>query len=128
MDINTIREHYDNGEYTVRISPSSIRTLPDDYVFDENKSIKQNRAMVIEHNTHIKELKQHWRDEQNKLYKQLTEDVVDYITDNYNISKKQAYIIESFVYQEKHAFMSDYFNAIDTFAELVEEILNITDR
>jgi hypothetical protein len=37
--------------------------------------------------------------------------------DNYGLTEKQAYQVESFTYLEKHAFMCDYFGYIDTYAD-----------
>ena len=39
-------------------------------------------------------------------------------------NKKQAEIVENYVYIEKHSYMGDYFSAIDEVAEMVEKVLN----
>lgn len=121
MDISEIREKYNNGDYMYKMEiPLKIH---DGYIFDENLSVKRNREMVAEHNRKVSDMQKEKMMKQNELFCKLTEDVVEYIVDTYNINKRQAYFIESFVYTEKHAFMSDYFSYIDEVAEMVENIL-----
>ena len=63
----------------------------------------------------------------NELHSKLRKDVIEYIINVYNMSESQACIIESWVYNEKHSFMNDYFNGIDEIAELVESVLNANE-
>ena len=123
MDIVEIREKYDNGYYDYCISIP--RKVKEGYVFDENLSVKRNREMVAEHNQKIDDMLKEKRNNQAKLNKQLTDDVVTYIVDSYNISEEQARIVEKFVYTEKHSFMCDYFSWIDEVASMVEEIVEV---
>lgn len=123
MDIVEIREKYDNGYYDYCISIP--RKVKEGYVFDENLSVKRNREMVTEHNQKIDDMLKEKRNNQAKLNKQLTDDVVTYIVDSYNISEEQARIVEKFVYMEKHSFMCDYFSWIDEIASMVEEIVEV---
>lgn len=123
MDIVEIREKYDNGYYDYCISIP--RKVKEGYVFDENLSVKRNREMVAEHNQKIDDMLKEKRNNQAKLNKQLTDDVVTYIVDSYNISEEQARIVEKFVYMEKHSFMCDYFSWIDEVASMVEEIVEV---
>jgi hypothetical protein len=92
-------------------------------VFDEELSVKRNREMAEEHNQKVEDMKKEKQNRQNELNWQLTKDVVAYIVDSYDISEEQAYIVERFVYVEKHSAMCDYFSSIDGVAEMVEEVI-----
>lgn len=123
MEITEIRKKYDAGDYTYK-HPEILHKVGADYVFDENLSVKRNHELVVEHNQKVDELRKEARKKQNQLNQQLTEDVVDYITDSYNLNEMQARIVEHFTYNEKHAFMCDYFSYIDIFAEFADQLIN----
>jgi hypothetical protein len=125
LHINDIRKLYNEGHYTYKDSTNcDKRRLPEDYVFDENLSVKRNREMVKEHNDEVEHFKRIKQSRQADLDRKLTEDVVAYIKENYNLTEAQARLVEMFTYQEKHSFMCDYFNYIDTFAEFADDIVN----
>lgn len=123
MNICDIRAKYDNGEYTVHMD-NTLTLLPDNYIFDDELSVRRNKEMVEEHNSRIRELKAAERAKQAELHRQLTEDVVDYIKECYTLNDKQARAVESFVYQEHHSFMCDYFSYIDIFASFADDVVN----
>lgn len=123
MDIIEIRNNYYNGFYTCRMEiPARVK---DNHVFDENLSVKRNREMVVEHNQNVERMKKEKMDKQTELYRQLTNDVVTYIVDSYDMSEEQARIVERFVYAQKHSFMCDYFSWIDEVARMVEEVVEV---
>lgn len=123
MDISEICEKYNNGDYTCHIEiPAKLK---DGYVFDENLSVKRNREMVVEYNKEIDEARKENNRKQAELYKQFTNDIVEYILDSYDMSEEQARIVERFVYNEKHSFMCDYFSYIDEVAYMVEDIVRV---
>ena len=123
MDINEIRAKYDAGDYTDK-TPIP-KKISEHHVFDEELSIKRNRELIKEHNEKVDKLREEAQKKQNMLHWQLTDDVIKYITDNYNLSEPQARAVERFVYQEHHAFMCDYFSNIDTFADFASELINM---
>ena len=123
MNISDIRKKFHEGGYTVCMDiPSKVS---DSHVFDEDLSVKQNRQMVVEHNAKVDQLRQQKNDRQNELSRQLSNDVIRYILDNYDIAETQARIVETFIYQEKHSSMTDYFSYIDSLCQMVEEVLKI---
>lgn len=123
MDIIEIRDNYYNGNYTYNMEiPARVK---DNHVFDENLSVKRNREMVAEHNQKVEDMKKEKQYKQAELYRQLTDDVVDYIVDSYDISEAQARIVERFVYTEKHSFMSDYFSWIDEVSRMVADVIEV---
>ena len=127
LHINEIRELYNKGHYTFKLPESvDMKTLPPDYVFDEELSVKRNRELVEEHNSRVVDLKRKKQAGQEDLNRQLTYDVIEYIKENYDLTDAQARIVEMFVYREHHSFMCDYFSYIDTFAEFADDIANIS--
>ena len=129
LDIREIRKRFEEGYYTYKLPDEiSLKTLPVEYVFDENLSVKRNREMVLEWNNRVKEQKLLKAEGQANLNKQLTQDVVNYIHENFNLSVEQAKVVEAFVYSEHHSFMCDYFSYIDTFAELADDLINLSEE
>ena len=123
MDISEIREKYNSGYYKCQIEiPAKVK---DNYIFDEDLSVRRNREMVAEHNEAVEIIKKEKQNKQAELYQQLTNDVVTYIVDSYDLSEEQAHIIERFVYAEKHSSMCDYFSYIDDIAYMVEDIVKV---
>lgn len=126
LDIYEIRANYDNGAYTYKANiPQKVKP---DHVFDEELSVKRNRELVQEHNDSVDQM---WRDKTKKqaqLDKQLTADVVAYITAQYNLTEHQAKLVESFVYQHHHSFMCDYFGYIDTYADFAFRLVEPRGR
>ncbi len=122
LDIDEIRVNYNKGVYTYNVDiPKKVKP---DHVFDEELSVKRNRELAQEHNDNVD---RQWRDKnriQCELDKRLTYDVVVYMMENYDLTERQAKIVESFVYQHYHSSMSDYFGYIDTFADLADDLVN----
>lgn len=123
MDISEISKKWDAGGYTH--NADIPRKVKDDYIFDEELSVKKNRELVKEHNRKVDELRAEAQKQQNLLYWQLTDDVINYITENYYLNEAQARKVERFAYQEHHSFMCDYFSYIDTYASFAMELLNL---
>lgn len=121
MDINEIREKWNNGGYTYKADIP--KKVSEDHVFDEELSVKRNRELVIEHNQRVDELRAEAQRQQNLLHWQLTDDVINYIITNYELNPVQARKVERFVYQEHHSFMCDYFSYIDTYAGFASELM-----
>ena len=123
MNINDIRKKFNDGGYTVKMDiPNKVA---DNYVFDEELSVKKNRELVIEHNKKVDELRKEKNDYQAELSRQFTYDVIQHILNSYDVSETQARIIEAFVYNERHSSMTDYFSYIDTLGAMIEEVLKV---
>ena len=127
-DIEDIRKDYNNGKYTASYpkdnNGAAVVKLSSDYIFDEELSVKRNRELVEEHNQKVAEIRDLKRQKQLELNKKLTEDVVEYIVESYNLTYKQARMVESRVYSDYHSCMCDYFSCIDTFAEFADDLVN----
>jgi hypothetical protein len=115
MDIDEIRNKYNAGEYTYKVDiPKKVKP---DHVFDEELSVRRNRELAQEHNDNVDQMQRDKNRKQRELSEQLTKDVVEYIMAYYDLTDRQAKIVENFVYQHHHSFMCDYFSYIDTYAD-----------
>ena len=122
MHIDEIRNSYNRGEYTYKVDiPKKVKP---DHIFDEELSVRRNRELVQEHNDNVDQLQRDKNRKQRELSEQLTKDVVEYIMAFYDLTEKQARILENFVYDEHHSYMGDYFTYIDTFASFADDIVN----
>lgn len=131
MSIDEIKDDYNKGHYTVSSAyypefraGEFTKILPENYVFDEELSVKRNKELVAEHNQKVVDINNKKREKQRELDKKLTDDVVNYIIENYNLTDKQARIVEKRVYNDHHSCMYDYFTYIDTFAEFADDLVN----
>lgn len=129
--IEDIKENYQKGLYTVSSayypefrSGELTKILPENYVFDEELSVKRNRELVAEHNQKVVDINNKKREKQRELDKKLADDVVNYILENYSLTDGQARIVEKRVYTEYHSCMYDYFTYIDTFAQFADDLVN----
>ena len=121
MDINEIQDAYWNGDYNYKMQiPEVVSYL---HIFDENLSVKRNREMAMEHNQMVYAMQKEKQIKSNELHCKLANDVVEYIANTYDMNENQARIVERYVYNRHHSFMSDYFAAIDEVAEMVESVL-----
>ena len=125
MDLSYIYTKYQRGDYTYKLDiPKKVW---DDHVFDENLSVKSNRERAKAHNEEVERRRKYRSEMQAVLDKQLTDDVVEYITDNYDLTEAQARKVEHFVYEEYHSCMYDYFSNISTYAEFADNLVNARD-
>lgn len=123
MDIREIIEKYRNGDYSHHIKYGN--KVAENYVFDEELSVRRNREMVAEHNARVTAERNEAYAKQAELIKKLAKDIRCYITENYAITYQQATKIERFCYEAKHSDMYDYFSYIDTIADFVESIVSL---
>lgn len=124
MDIQEIKKEYFNGNRYKQLRPT-LKTYSEGYVFDENLTVKENRELVTKHNEEYrKEAKQLNKENVRKL-NLFTEDVVEYIVDEYHFNKAQAKSIEQKVYSKYNDSMYDYFGTIDEVCDWIREILDM---
>ena len=121
MSIEEIRRAYNNKEYQYDVKIPA--PLAPSHVFDENLTIKENKRLIEEHNASIEAMKKEKVAKNAELSRKLTQDVIDYLVGEYGFTEAQAQKVQNYVYIEKHAFMGDYFSAIDDIAGFVSEVL-----
>lgn len=73
----------------------SERKVSENYVFDENRSVKWNREQVLLHNERCEQAKENWRAERNYLIRKAVDKILEAIqeTSDYNMSKEEAKLI-----------------------------------
>jgi hypothetical protein len=125
LDIDEIRNKYNAGGYTYIVDIP--RKVKPDHVFDEELSVRRNRELAMEHNDNVDQMNRDRNRIQGELNERLTTDVVEYIKAYYDLSERQARILENFVYQHYHSSMCDYFGYIDTFADLAFQLLPVKE-
>ena len=123
IDIQDIRDAYWAGHYDYKMQIPEV--LNPYYVFDDNLSVKKNREMVIEHNNNVEKMREEKRIKSKECRDRLANDVVKYITNTYDINESQARIIERYVYDKEHSYMSCYFDSIEEACELVGAVLSV---
>ena len=124
MDIQEIKQEYFNGTRYKQLRPT-IMKYADDYVVDENLTVKENRE-------HVHKLNEEYRKEAERIRKEnidklnlFAEDVVEYIVDEYHFTEAQATAIEQKVYDDYNDSMYEYFTSIDEVCEWIREILDM---
>lgn len=72
-----------------------VKSLPDNYVFDENKSVKWNKEQVKIHNEDCERRLEEWKVEHRKLYKAAVDGLIKAIQEEatYNMTKEEATVI-----------------------------------
>lgn len=121
MTLSEIKQRYEENYYEVK--RPSIRKYDYGHVFDENESVKWNRDRLIKHNETVdREMKEYF-DSCYAKEKELEKDVCNYISSEYEVSYKQAELIQAYVWEEYHSCMSNYFYYIDEIAEFVKNVI-----
>lgn len=125
ITIEKIRSIYEKGGYSATYP--TREKVPDNYVFDENMSVKWNREAVQRWNEDVKEAKNRYYSLTNEYLKELFEDIAQYLCNNYSkINHAQGLFLTEHCYEEYHSCMSDFFYNIDYVAEFYETMLDLS--
>lgn len=124
MNYETIINNINSGAYNNKMKYPMDAFLSENYIFDENLSVKENRKMVEEHNQKIKDEKQKYRNESNRLEKLFERDVINYLTSTFNINVAQAELFFINAYNDSHS--SGYGEVLNTVNEMVGRYLEIS--
>lgn len=121
--IDEIKTMYSDGKFTRGYHNESLRRLPDDYVFSENLTIKENRDRIRQHNQEVDQTIRDWQKDQNELTLYMRSLVRDAMVEYYSMNEQQAEIVEEHCWSEYHHCVSDYLCEADIAGELIEEVL-----
>ena len=124
MDYETIINNINSGVYDNEMKYPMDAFLSENYIFDENLSVKENRRMVEEHNQKIKEEKQSYRNENLRLKKLFERNIISYLTSSFNINVAQAELFFINAYDDSHS--SGYHEVLNTVNEMVGRYLEIS--
>lgn len=95
--------------------------LPNDFVFDENKSVKWNREMVIKTNSETEERKKLKRDFEFVGKDIIKESIIKDIVKYYNLTEVSARLIHSKVAEEACNGDIDYMDNIDWVISMIDD-------
>ena len=115
-----------NTVYDLPIIPDDMKLLPEDYVFDPDKSVSWNKLQVTGHNLEYQN-----RCEELKFIRSAKIDewktaVMSYIQSNsiYPITSSQAQIIYAKAYEDGHAYgLYDVLINVDELIEFLNELM-----
>lgn len=129
ITVARIKEKFYNGDYQTKLPyVSGRKKYEEGYIFDEEKSVKWNKAHVVEENKRIAQAVKDYHEDSNRLAKTFTEDIIIALNSEYNLSCKIAKEIEARVYTEKHHNMAEYFDSIVETADIVQFALNSAEE
>lgn len=124
MDIQEIKKEYFSGTRYKQLMPTKMK-YAEDYVVDENLTVKENRERVHKLNEAYRNEAEQVRKENIDKLTLFAEDMVEYIVNEYHFTEAQARAIEQEVYSEYNDCMYDYFGGVDKVCSFVREILDM---
>ena len=121
MDISTYCEEVKLAIDRLVHGIEYTKRLPSDFVFDENKSVKWNREMVIKTNSETEERKKLKRDFEFVGKDIVRESIIKDIVKYYNFTEASAKLIHGKVEEEACNGDIDYMDNIDWIIGLTDE-------
>lgn len=116
------------GRYSFSLptEPDNMKLLPEDYVFDTDRSVSWNRLQVNKHNLEYKNRCEELKSIRSAKIDEWKTAVMLYIQSNstYPITISQAQIIYAKAYQDGHAYGShDVMINVDELIEFFNELM-----
>lgn len=121
MDISTYCEEVKLAIDRLVHGIEYTKRLPSDFVFDENKSVKWNREMVIKTNSETEERKKLKREFEFVGKDIIKESIIKDIVKYYNLTEASAKIIHGRVEEEACNRDVDYMDNIDWIINMIDE-------
>ena len=103
----------------------SVKFLPEDFIFDENQSVKWNRQKVQEHNKLAETIKKDYWNKMGDIDAWFNQQVRESIQNDIHVSEKVADIIFNQAWEDGHA--NGYHEVVlyaQRYCEFVQQILN----
>lgn len=107
-------------EQTCRL-PSQGK-LPDNYIFDEEKSVRWNREEVVRFNQDIQAAKREMADVKKYSLRNLDEAILDYLLVNGNAEMNRN-VARLVLEKAKYLHDSEWWNYIEDYFDFAEEII-----
>lgn len=120
VGLNGVRFKINANTYTNKLPYPRKNTeiLKDDYVTDENKSVKWNREQVqLNRETYRKSLKQYY-DENNRLTQLFFEDLIYVLTSEFKFSDKASRYLLNIAWEDEHS--SGLESVVDKLVDLIK--------
>lgn len=124
ITLRTVKDRFFSGYYSMGYSENKIRVLPENYIFDEEKSVRWNKEAVAQWNNEVDTRRAQYRKDKADKERQLHIDVADCIAREYNLTAEQAALVEDKAYEIGHSAMSDYFALAREIGDFVRKVLD----
>ena len=103
--------------------PSNISTYKEDYVFDEDKSVKWNREEVARRNAAYEEDTKRYRAAREAAYADAENATKMYIMERTGLSKKKASILFDYAYEEYRSLsINEMLIMLDSLVDLYNKL------
>lgn len=112
--------------YSLPTIPDNMKLLPEDYVFDPDKSVSWNKLQVNEHNLEYQNRCEELKSIRSAKIDEWKSALMSYIQSNstYPITTSQAQIIYAKAYQDGHAYgLYDVLINVDELIEFLNELM-----
>lgn len=122
---NEIQEDFDRMQ-RMSCVPIGIKKVPENYVFDEDQSVKWNKEQVAINNRKYKEEAARLNTLKNKARDSVYEDIYKYIQEEvgHDLSRDKASAIWGYAYEKGHAYgISEIKIYLDEIIEVVKKVL-----
>lgn len=109
------------NRYNIRAVRPGIKKWPEDYIVNEEQSVKWNREQVAAHNEEVDKAKKKYYSDLRTEYNNFLTDLKQAIQNDYNFTESQADIIMAHL---DHDSMSDDLDRAEELCEITYDILN----
>lgn len=124
MNFETIRAKINNKEYRTALEYPMVPRLPEDYIFDEDKSVKYNRTEVAKHNDAIEAARKAYGVDESAKYNDFVDDVMEMLMQDKKFTEAQARAIYSKAYSDGHSSgVSEILGCVADYMDFAETIL-----
>lgn len=120
-----IQEDFDRMQ-RMSCVPVDIKKVPENYVFDENQSVKWNKEQVAINNRKYKEEAARLNTLKNKARDSVNEDIYRNIQEEvgHDLSRDKAKVIFAYAYEQGHACgITEVKHYLDEIMEVVKKVL-----
>ena len=116
-----IKNDYNAGAYSV--GNCQLHYLNYDYIFDENLTIKENKALIEKHNKAQKEKYNEYCRKRKSADESLRADLISWLTSEYHYSLTQAKKLYSKIWDSYYDDMYLFFDNIEDEANFIQEFI-----
>lgn len=127
MTTDEVLANYRNGDYTPpKSTEPKLTKLFAKHIEDENKSVKWNQAFVEQHNNAYHQQMKRQADIRGAEQTRLTNDLIEAIAYENNLSQEEADIIYWASYRDHHSSgFEDIISGVGELVDVVEKIKNL---
>lgn len=127
ISMEDVRNNIRSGNYKEPKRPENTREKNIDYIFDENKTVKENREMVKAYNDQAKINLINYRNDCYNKYKDFKNDLIAALENDYGFNPVQAKIVYDKAYDEGHAYgYEEIVNCVEDYADFASKFLDVT--